>query len=441
MRYIPEWDSIRRHTVPAWFDDAKFGIFIHWGLYSVPAWAPPTGELGTISDDVWFTNNPYAEWYLNSIRVGTGPAWEHHKKTYGEDFSYERFVEMWRAENWNPSEWAELFKEAGARYVVPVTKHHDGFCLWDSEHTGYNTSRMGPRRDIIAELNSAVRSVGLRYGLYYSGLIDWRFSKWPMYSGYDVRHPANISYAYADYAYNQVIELINKYKPSLLFNDIGWPYKGEKDLPYLFAHYYNTVEDGVVDDRWNDLWHDYTTKEYHAGEDKIGLEKKWEECRGIGLSFGYNQNEGDEHLLSPSGLIRLLVQTAAFNGNLLLNIGPKADGTIPEKQVERLKYLGAWLKTNGEAVYGTRPYIRQKEELSDGRTAFFTRKGETVYIIVDGLKTGTSEIKIKSFGGKSAGAKTLGSVSAAFSAAGGDLIVKFEKIPPGAPPAVIVLSA
>ncbi|MDR0602494.1 MAG: alpha-L-fucosidase, partial [Treponema sp.] len=368
MRFRPELESIREHKVPEWFEDAKFGIFIHWGLYSVPAWAPPTGELGSVPQDVWFTHNPYAEWYLNSIRVKEGPAWEYHKEKYGEDFPYENFIDMWRAEKWNPFEWASLFREAGARYVVPVTKHHDGFCLWDSGYTGYNSSRRGPHRDIVEELCRAVRAEGMRFGIYYSGLIDWRWAKRPMRDDYDVNHPDNIGYDYSDYAYNQVIELINAYKPSLIFNDIGWPYKGERDLPYLFAHYYNTVEEGVVDDRWNGVWSDYATKEYHHGEDKAGLAKKWEECRGMGLSFGYNQVEGDEHLLSSRGLIRLITETVANNGNLLLNVGPRADGVIPEKQAERLRCLGAWLKQNGEAIYGTRPHSTPRQDLPGGET-------------------------------------------------------------------------
>jgi alpha-L-fucosidase len=435
MRFKPELDSIREHKVPAWYEDAKFGVFIHWGLYSVPAWAPPSGELGSIPDDVWFTSNPYAEWYMNSVRVGKGPTWEHHREVYGSDFPYERFAEMWHAENWNPREWVSLFKEAGARYIVPVTKHHDGFCLWDSDYTRYNTCHLGPRRDIVGELCRAVREEDLRFGVYYSGLIDWRFAKWPMFSGYDVKHPDNIGYDYSDYAYNQTIELINKYKPSLIFNDIGWPYKGEKDLPYLFAHYYNTVEEGVVDDRWNDIWCDYATKEYHAGEDKVGLAKKWEECRGIGLSFGYNQIEGDEHLLSPDGLVRLLVRTVAFNGNLLLNVGPRADGIIPENQASRLRYLGSWLKKNGEAIYGTRPYTGpagQKQETESGETVYITRKDDTVYLLVDGAKPGKSVLRVK---GLSAAAdlRALGEERSSFTFENGILTLSLEGVPEKAP--------
>ena len=177
MRYENNWESLNTRPVPQWFADAKFGIFIHWGPYSVPAYAPPTWALGDVpTDENWFTNNPYAEWYCNSIRVRKGPTWEHHKATYGEDFPYENFVDMWKAENWKPEEWAKLFKESGARYVVPTTKHHDGFCLWDSKYTDFNTAKRGPKRDIVAELSDAVRKEGIRFGFYYSGIIDWSFA-------------------------------------------------------------------------------------------------------------------------------------------------------------------------------------------------------------------------------------------------------------------------
>ncbi|MDR1061094.1 MAG: alpha-L-fucosidase [Clostridiales bacterium] len=440
MRFIPEMESIRQHVAPKWYNDAKFGIFIHWGPYSVPAWAPPTGELGSMPDDVWFENNPYAEWYMNSVRVGKGPTYERHVKTYGEDFPYERFVDMWQAESWNPAEWAALFKAAGARYVVPVTKHHDGFCLWDSAYTRYNSCRMGPRRDIAAELCRAVRAQGMRFGVYYSGLIDWRFAKWPMRNGYDVQHPDNIGYDYSDYAYNQFTELIDRFAPSLLFNDIGWPYKGEKDLPYLFAHYYNAVEDGVVDDRWNGVWHDYATKEYQSGAGNVDVEKKWEECRGIGLSFGYNQAEGDEHLLSPQNFVRLLAKTVAYNGNLLINVGPKADGTIPENQASRLRYMGEWLGRNGEAIYGTRPFERQEQPLEGGATAFFTRNDGNVYILLDGLPAGAASATIKGLGAAAKSGEAIGGARAALSASGDDLIIHASGVPEGSPAIAVRLA-
>lgn len=390
-KYTGTWESVKQHQVPQWYEDCKFGIFIHWGLYSVPAYAPQTCELGEMdTDEEWFCNNPYAEWYYNSINVGHGPSYEYHVAKYGKDFKYEDFVPMWKAEKWDPSEWAEIFRKAGAQYVVLTTKHHDGFCLYPSKYTEFNSVTMGPQRDITGELTEAVRKEGLRMGVYYSGLIDWQFANDPIYRAEDLFGNSCPTYAYADYSYNQMKELIDRYKPSVLWNDIGWPKQSEQAMPYLLAHYYNTVEEGVVDDRFNGLYKDFSTKEYQQG--KANREEKWEMCRGMGLSFGYNANEGDEHLISIPRLVNLLVSTVANNGNLLLNIGPKADGTIPEEQVKRLLILGNWLGINGEGIYGTRCSKRVSEIRDNGIELHYTKKNQDLYIFADGLVEGENTI-------------------------------------------------
>jgi len=437
-RFCPELDSIRTHAVPAWYDDAKFGIFIHWGLYSVPAWATPTAALGDIPcDEYWFTHNAYAEWYLNSIRAGYGPAWEHHVQTYGVDFSYEKFTEQWHAEHWDPSAWARIFREAGAQYVIPTTKHHDGFCLWNSDYTPYNAARIGPRRDIVNELSAAVRNEGLRFGVYYSGILDWRYSSEPILDVYDVQHPTNITAAYADYAYSQVKELIDKYKPSVLWNDIAWPWARLGDLSYLFAHYYNTVPEGVVNDRWSDVWSDFTTKEYNSGDKH--LDHKWEHNRGIGLSFGYNQVEDERHLIGLNDLVALLVDTVAWNGNLLLNVGPKADGTIPENQMKRLKYLGSWLTRNGEAIYGTRPWDCCEMRTASGEKVYFTSKGEAVYALVDKPHAGNSQFCLPGLAAMADSVTGVGGTSVVASRAGDDLQLNLTGIPVESPVVVLKL--
>lgn len=380
--YDGTWDSIRTHELPEWYQDCKLGIFIHWGIYSVPAYAPRTWELGEVpGDEQWFCNNPYAEWYYNSVNVGQGPTYEHHLKTYGKDFAYEDFLPMWKAENWKPSNWAELFREAGAKYVVLVTKHNDGFCLFPSAYTDYSSIHKGPERDIVGELTRAVREEGLKMGLYYSGIIDWRFAHDPIYREEDNFHKACPTHEYADYAYKQAMELIDRYHPSVFWNDIGWPKQGEEMLPHLLSHYYNTVEDGVVNDRFNGLYKDYGTKEYKYGE--AVREEKWEMCRGMGLSFGYNANEGDDQLISTADLISLLVSTVANNGNLLINIGPKADGTIPAEQEKRLRKLGQWLKINGEAIYGTVCSRRHSQVAENGIEIHYTKKDKDLYILLD----------------------------------------------------------
>lgn len=392
IQYLPNWESVRKHTLPKWFDDCKLGIFIHWGLYSVPAWAEVTWELGGEPSDLeWFTHNPYAEWYLNTIRIPNSPARIRHNQLFGKDFPYEKFADSFTCEKWNPTEWAKLFKEAGAGYVVLTTKHHDGFCLYPSAYTAYNSINYGAKRDLMCELTEAVRGQGLRIGAYYSGLLDWTTHSFPMTRHYS--NDYNHTFAFADYSLNQAMELIDKYKPDVLWNDIGWPEKGQEDLPYLFSHYYNTVPQGAINDRWSCSFSDFTTAEYLRGERTF--EKKWEMCRGLGLSFGYNQNENQENILSGIELVRLLIQYVSHNGNLLINIGPRADGTIPELQVMRLRELGAWLKKHGEAIYGTRPWQKHpQEQLSNGVSAYYTRKGKDLFVVLDGLVPGSHTLRL-----------------------------------------------
>lgn len=391
--YLPTWESIHTHTLPKWFDDCKLGIFIHWGLYSVPAWAEITWELGGEPSDLeWFTHNPYAEWYLNTIRIPNSPARIRHDQVYGEDFPYEKFADLFTCEKWNPVEWAQLFKKSGAGYVVLTTKHHDGFCLYPSAYTAYNSMNRGAKRDLMGELTEAVRAQGLRMGAYYSGLLDWTTHPFPMTRHYCM-DAYNHTFAFSDYSLNQTMELVDKYKPDVLWNDIGWPEKGQGDLPYLFSHYYNTVPQGAINDRWYCSFNDFTTAEYLRGEKTF--EKKWEMCRGLGLSFGYNQNENPENILSGTELVRLLIQYVSHNGNLLINIGPRADGTIPELQATRLLELGAWLEKHGEAIYGTRPWPEHpQEQLLDGITAYYTRKGNDLFVVFDGCTPGLHTLRI-----------------------------------------------
>lgn len=391
-RYTGKWESVNTHQVPKWYDDCKFGIFIHWGIYSVPAYAPHTWELGEVDSKEWFADNPYAEWYYNSLNIGKGPTYEHHMEKYGKDFKYEDFIPMWKAENWDPAKWAELFKKAGAQYVVLTTKHHDGFCLYPSKYTDFNCVKMGPKRDITGELTDAVRAEGIRMGLYYSGLMDWQYANDPIFEDDDLFGTASPTFEYADYSYKQMMELVDTYEPSLVWNDIGWPKQSEEMMPFFLAHYYNKVEEGVVNDRFNDRYHDFLTKEYKQG--KVDRSEKWEMCRGMGLSFGYNENEGDDQIISEQGLISLLVGTVANNGNLLINIGPKADGTIPAEQERRLLVLGKWLETNGEGIYETRCSRRESIVLDNGTAVHFTAKGSDLYVFVDGLKKGMDTVDI-----------------------------------------------
>ncbi|MCL2499125.1 MAG: alpha-L-fucosidase [Defluviitaleaceae bacterium] len=429
MYYKTTLESISKHTVPAWFEDAKLGIFIHWGMYSVPAWATPNYELGGAPAGFdWLKNNPYAEWYMNSLRIKGSPTYEHHAETYGTDFPYEGFLDMWKAEKWDPKAWAALLKKIGAKYIVPVTKHHDGLCLWNSRFTDYTTMRQGPKRDIVGELAAAVREEGIRFGVYYSGLLDWRFTYSPITKDNDTNAHENCTYAYADYAYNQFMELVNLFKPDILWNDIGWPEKGRDDLIKLFAYYYNAVPGGLVNDRWSGLWQDYTLREYQAGESDY--KNKWENTRGIGLSFGYNAQENETHLLSHHKLVSLLLDTVAKNGNLLINIGPKADGTIPKEQESRLLALGEWLDAHGDGIYGTRPYERQHEKTENGVDIYFTKKEKALFVFLDNVPAGDSTIIVKGLGGKADSMQSMDGKKLSFAAQDQDLAVSFKNITP-----------
>ncbi len=381
-KYEPNWDSLKAHPVPDWFHDAKLGIFIHWGLYSVPAFAPPTGELGKVDWNTWFYQNPYAEWYLNSLRLETSATRKHHNEKYGADFDYYRFATTFHkdSEKWDPAKWAEVIKRTGAGYAVLTTKHHDGFALWPSKAKHPTRNDLTTKRDFVGELTSAVRKQGMRLGLYYSGGLDWSFETKPVAKMADLRTTAPQSQAYADYADAHWRELIERYEPAVLWNDIGYPKLGK--IANIFADYYNRLPEGLVNSRFNSPHIDFTTPEY-TRYDKI-VDKKWETCRGLGFSFGYNQVEDGRHVIAVDKLIEMLIDITAKNGNLLLNIGPRADGSISEIQMDRLTKLGDWMKTHGEGIRGTRPNpALPQAKTPTGEEIRFTRKDDrTLYAFV-----------------------------------------------------------
>jgi len=420
--FKPKLKSLKSHKIPKWFHDAKFGIFIHWGLYSIPAFAPiGSGNfLEIINKEGFkghFKNNPYAEWYLNTMKIQDSPTQKYHNEKYGESFSYDNFAPIFNNEvnNWNPDKMAEFFKLIGAKYVVLVTKHHDGFCLWPPENKNPIKKNWHTKRDIVGELTNAVISRGMKMGLYYSGALDWSFN--PDKAIKDVvdflTNPP-LSKIYLEYATYQWYELINKYEPAILWNDIGYN-TPQKVVNELFAYYYNKIEEGLVNDRWvkgiksgkwliktwlmrkmisyiakklittgkfnvNPPHYDYITPEYTTFT-QIPKDK-WESTRGIGNSFGYNQFETSADYLSTKELVHLLIDIVSKNGNLLLNIGPKADGSIPEIQKERLLGLGEWLKINGNAIYETRPWIIQEMVIDDEIDIRFTVKDDMLFAIL-----------------------------------------------------------
>ncbi|MFN8440884.1 MAG: alpha-L-fucosidase [Caldilineaceae bacterium] len=393
MVYQPTLESVSTHPVPDWFHNAKLGIFIHWGLYSVPAFAPNAGELSDILASgewaKWFANNPYAEWYMNSYQIADSPTHRYHHQTYGQNFHYRDFAPLFNqaVKAWNPDEWASLFKQVGARYAVLTTKHHDGFTLWPSQHTNPFHPSYHAERDLVGEFMDAVRKQGLTAALYYSGGLDWTFNPKVVQHISDLQLGVPQMQEYVDYANAHWRELIDRYGTMILWNDIAYP--ANTNLNELFAYYYNKLPEGVINNRFtqkfemrdgnivSDNYRDFDTPEY-ASFNEI-REKKWESCRGIGASFGYNRIEGPEQYQTVENLVRMLVDIVSKNGNLLLNIGPMADGTIPEIQRERLLGLGKWLDVNGEAIFDTRPWQRAEGKTDSGIGVRFTQKAGTLY--------------------------------------------------------------
>jgi alpha-L-fucosidase len=393
VNYQPTNESISQHPLPEWYQDAKLGIFIHWGLYSVPGWAQGTKTpleeiLANTAGEEWFANNPYAEWYLNSLRIEGSSTEEYHNKTYGEDFSYYDFVPEFNEaiQQWNPQEWAELFSDVGAQYVVLTTKHHDGFLLWPSDTPNPQRDGYYASRDLVGELTEAVKNEGMKMGLYYSSGLDWTFNDHVIKNFPDLFTAVPQQPEYAEYIDTHWRELMNRYDPWVLWADIGSP--EAFDAVNLIADYYNEKPEGVVNNRHKfqlptdnskpPVHHDFTTPEYQV-LDSIA-EQKWETCRGIGLSFGYNQTEDVDEFLSVDELVDSFVDIVSKNGNLLLNVGPKADGTIPEGQRVRLEGLGQWLDTNGEAIFGSRPWTQAEATTSEGGRVRFTQKDGAVYM-------------------------------------------------------------
>ncbi len=415
-KYEANWASIDSRPVPEWFEDSKFGIFIHWGLFSVPAWGP-TKDVGVYAK--------YGEWYwkrlMDEKAEGHAQFKKFHESTYGDKFQYQDFVKDFTCELFEPDEWARVIQQSGAKYVVLTSKHHEGYTLWPSAQSwNWNAVDAGPHRDLAGDLTKAVKGKGLHMGFYYS-LYEW-FN--PLYA-------ANINQYVDTHMLPQMKDLVIRYQPDVLWTDGEWDHPSEtwRSTEFL-AWLYNesAVKDRVVvNDRWGK-----ETRSKHGGiytteydllheESAVGkkIEHPWEECRGIGTSFGYNRNEYLENYSSSQELVNILVDKVARGGNLLLNIGPTADGRIPVIMQQRLKDMGDWLKVNGEAIYNTRSWSKaatpQKET-----TVFYTTKGKNLYVIctqwpkgkltVDGINA-TGKVSMLGYTGKVTAAATGGKLT------------------------------
>jgi alpha-L-fucosidase len=429
------WNSLTNYQVPAWYEDGKFGIFIHWGIYCVPA----------------FGN----EWYPRNMYIQGSKEFEHHVATYGphNTFGYKDFIPQLTAANFDPDAWAALFKQAGARFVVPVAEHHDGFQMYDSALSEWNAARMGPKRDIVGELAEAIRKQGMVFGLSSHRAEHWFYfdggTKFdsdvqdPRYAGlYGPAQPAPTDFhdphastlpnqEYLDDWFARTCELVDKYQPQLVWFD--WWIENAAFEPYLrrfAAYYYNR---GAQWNRGVAINHKYAA--FPPGAAVFDIERGqvsdifprfWQNDTSVSKnSWGYVTNHDYK---TVDSIVDDLVDVVSKNGALLLNIGPRPDGTIPEPEQQMLREIGAWLALNGEAIYGSRPWKVFGEgptQVSEGaftdakRAAFtgedirFTTKGDTLYAIA--LAWPGERLTIKSLGtsagllgGKVSGVELLG---------------------------------
>lgn len=402
--YQPTTESLRRHKAPQWFEDAKFGIFVHWGPYAVPAYhewyidyISPTANFGFMYGNPPYTaerGNLPEKLYEQNVRAA---AVEYHRRNWGASFPYDDFIPMFKAEKFQPAEWAELFRQAGARYVVMTAKHGDEFAMWPSKFTRRNAMEMGPKRDLAGDLLKAVRQTGIRMGFYHNTTYTFQDRRFP---GRD----------WVDYMNNSIKELVDLYHPSIIWGDVlqgpirdgrgnflPADYWGAKQV---LAYFYNNSpnpDDVVANDRWGmDVdgkpLGDFATPERAK---VTGIRKeKWEECDSLDpFSWGYDRNLPEGEYMTPNQLVDYLVDVVSKNGNLLINIGPRADGTIPEIMQNCLREMGAWLKVNGEAIYGSRYWDTYK----DGDFRFTTNGGKLYAIALEWPET---QVRLTALKGK-----------------------------------------
>ena len=358
--YQPNWQSLDSRPVPQWFKDAKFGIFIHWGVYSVPGWS---------------TKGNYAEWYQQGLQTNDTARQKFHKAKFGNRTYYD-LANDFKAELFNPDEWAKLFEESGAKYIVLTSKHHDGFTLCPSKEADrdwgfkWNAVDVGPKRDLIGDLFKAVRKTSVHAGMYYS-LFEWFNPLW-------LKDKNKFA---AEHTWPQMKDLINNYKPDVFWTDGDWDvppetWKSQEFLTWLYNE--SPVKDKiVVNDRWGS-----GVRFKHAGvytpeyQPDLDFEDHyWEESRGMGYSYGYNREEDSWDYNSAQSLVLQLIDKVSRGGNFLLDIGPDEHGKIPPIMQERLLQIGDWMKINGEAIYNTSRW-RESSQWSEGNREYKDRSGD-----------------------------------------------------------------
>ncbi len=363
--FHPDWESLRSFSTPRWYQDGKFGIFIHWGLYCVPA----------------FGN----EWYPRNMYLPTEMAYAYHRAVYGpqDKFGYKDFIPLFKAQHFDAAAWADLFQRAGARFVVPVAEHHDGFPMYDCAYSRWSAAKMGPKRDIVGELAEAVRDLGMVFGISSHRAEHWWFMNGGMGIPSDVQDPEFADFygpaqplpgghhnldseprpsaEYLDDWLARTCELVDKYQPQLVWFD--WWIEQKCFAPYLktFAsYYYNRSaqwKKGVAINYKHEAFPEgAAVLDIERGQLKDIRPALWQNDTSVSKnSWGYISHQDYKN---PRDIIHDLVDVVSKNGALLLNIGPKADGTIPEEDQNILLEIGRWLAVNGEAIYETRPWVR-----------------------------------------------------------------------------------
>ena len=419
--FEPTWESLLTYRTPDWYQDAKFGIFIHWGVYCVPA----------------FGN----EWYPRNMYLPDTAEYQHHVQTYGPQakFGYKDFIPLFKAEKFDPEHWAKLFKEAGAKYVVPVAEHHDGFAMYNSKLSRWTAAKMGPQRDIVGELAQAVRKQGMTFGISSHRAEHWWFMNGGKEFDSDVCDPQYEDFygpakrmtnekdnkdflprpdaKFLDDWLNRTCELVDQYRPQLVWFD--WWIEQSVFEPYLqkfAAYYYNKGlewNQGVaINYKHQSFPEGAAIWDVERGQLKDTRELFWQTDTSISKnSWGFVL---DQDYKTAGDIICDLIDIVSKNGALLLNICPRPDGTIPEQEVAILREIGSWLRVNGEAIYGTRPWVVFGEgptEVMDGaftdtkRSDFtaqdirFTCKGEAVYAMT--LSRPVGELVVQSLGAAS----------------------------------------
>jgi len=408
--FKPTLMSLRRHPTPEWLHDVKFGMFIDFGLYSVAGYAPKK-DAGPMYPD-WYLYNMYHE----------PEVVEYHRGKWGKDFQRDDFIPLFKAEDFDPEGLAALAVDAGMRYVVPFCKHHDGFCLWPSSYTKRNAMEMGPKRDLIGPLSEACKRRGLKFGFYFS-LEEWEYPvirdgrrmvrTWTTVDGQPNRivpfdevelagrisGKAPVQDFVSDYIIPQATEFIDRYDPDILWLDGEWEDDVEESgSREIVCHFYNQAAGRKAvasNDRLGRFMRfnvgDFFTSEYGSrNTERMSILHKWEECRGVSQSFGYNWQDTEKNVISAEDLIDMLVRIVSDNGNLLLVVNLDGKGAMPAYIRARLHDVGRWLRVNGEAIYSSRPWL----VASQGDRLRFTQSKDAryLYAIHRGWPQGTVEI-------------------------------------------------